>query len=81
MSERLLALYDQKIVQCCKQYIAVDYELKLIRESYTNGLLKSKKDLKSYINRAEIKKSELLQLQDDYFRKMILITSKRSILN
>lgn len=76
MSERLLALYDQKIIHCCKQYIAVDYELKLVKESYKRGILKSKRELKSYINRAEIKKSELLQLQDDYFRKMILITSK-----
>lgn len=79
MSERLLAAYNQKIVHCCKQIKLVDHEVAVVKESYENGLLKSKRILNHYLKRAENKKSELLQLQDEYFRKMDFIKSKSSI--
>jgi hypothetical protein len=80
MAERLMAAYDQKIIQCCKQMKAIDFELSLVTDCFYKGVLKSKWILNDYVRRSENKKSELLMLLDEYFRKMDYIKKQKSIL-
>ena len=79
-AEKMLMVYDQKIVHCSKLIRALDHEVELVKASYEQGLLKSKRIFNHYIKRAENKKSEYLKLQDEYFRKMDFIKKQRSIL-
>lgn len=78
-AERLLSLYDQKILHCSKLIKTMDYEIELVKGSYEEGLLKSKRIYNHYIKKAENKKSEYLKLQDEYFRRMDFIKSQKAI--